>query len=102
MAFLIRRRNISYVLVDIENPQAAIVTRSGDFSAAVNHALCQVEDWQEWIEANLPTVERHYPGIRAPEAWIVIGRARELDNPAKRRLIRRNKYARPRSDQNIR
>jgi ppGpp synthetase/RelA/SpoT-type nucleotidyltranferase len=88
--FLVQRPDGSYLLVEIENPQAALFTKSGDFSAALNHALRQVEDWQEWIEANLPTVERYFPGIRAPEAWVVIGRARGLADAEKRRLVRRN------------
>lgn len=88
--FLVQRPDGSYLLVEIENPQATLFTRNGDFSAALNHALRQVEDWQEWIEANLPTVERYFPGIRAPEAWVVIGRDRRLAEVEKRRLGRRN------------
>lgn len=88
--FLVQRPDGSYLLVEIENPQATLFTKSGDFSAGVNHAVRQVEDWQEWIEANLPTVERYFPGIRAPEAWIVIGRDRGLADAEKRRLVRRN------------
>jgi ppGpp synthetase/RelA/SpoT-type nucleotidyltranferase len=88
--FLVQRPDGSYLLVEIENPQATLFTKSGDFSVGVNHALRQVEDWQEWIEANLPTVERYFPGIRAPEAWVVIGRDHGLADAEKRRLIRRN------------
>lgn len=88
--FLIQRPDGTYVLVEIENPQAAVVTQSGDFSATVNHALCQVEDWQEWIEGNLPTVERYYPGMRAFEAWVVVGRRRGLTEVGLRRIARRN------------
>lgn len=88
--FLVQRPDGSYLLVEIENPQATLFTKKGDFSASVNHALRQVEDWQEWIEANLPTVERYFPGIRAPEAWVIIGRDRGLADAEKRRLVRRN------------
>lgn len=88
--FLVQRPDGSYLLVEIENPQAPLFTKSGDFSASLNHALRQVEDWQEWIEANLATVERYFPGIRAPEAWVVIGRDRGLGDAEKRRLVRRN------------
>src|SRR5262249_26043706 len=88
--FLVQRPDGSYVLVEIENPQATLFTRGGDFSVSINHALRQVEDWQEWIEANLPTVERDFPGIRAPEAWVIIGRDRALADTEKRRLVRRN------------
>jgi Domain of unknown function (DUF4263) len=66
--FLIQRPNGSYLLVEIENPQASLFTKGGNFSAAVNHALRQVEDWQEWIEANLPnsgTVLPRHEGSRS-------------------------------------
>lgn len=59
--FVVQRPDGSYLLIELENPRAELFTKSGEFSAGVNHALRQVEDWQEWIEANLPTVERSYP-----------------------------------------
>src|SRR5882724_1806868 len=90
MDFLVRRPDGTYILIEIENPKAPIVTQSGDFSSAVNHALCQVEDWQEWIEQNLPTVDKYYPGIRSPEAWVIIGRSRGLAKIGERRIARRN------------
>lgn len=88
--FLVRDPCGEYVLVEIENPNAPVVTKTGDLTAHLNHALCQVEDWQEWIESNLPMVERVYPGIRSPEAWVVIGRDQDLSEIGKRRISRRN------------
>jgi ppGpp synthetase/RelA/SpoT-type nucleotidyltranferase len=88
--FIIQRADGTYVLVEIENPRRPIVIGNGDFSAPLNHALCQVEDWQEWIEANLSTVEKYFPGMRAPEAWVVIGRNQNLTDAGKRRIARRN------------
>jgi hypothetical protein len=88
--FLVQKPDSTYLLVEIENPQARLFIKSGDFSADVNHAIRQVEDWQEWIEANLPTVERSYPGIRAPEALVVIGRDRGLSSAERDRLARHN------------
>lgn len=88
--FLVRDPCGTYLLVEIENPQASLVTKGGDLSATVNHALCQVEDWQEWIESNLPIVEKYYPGIKSPEAWVIVGRDRDLSDAGKRRIARRN------------
>lgn len=88
--FIVQRPDGSFLLVEIENPQAQLFTKAGEFGATVNHALRQVEDWQEWIEANLPTVERYYPSIRSPEAWVIAGRDRGLADPERRRLARRN------------
>jgi ppGpp synthetase/RelA/SpoT-type nucleotidyltranferase len=88
--FLVQKPDSSHLLVEIENPQAQLFIQSGDFSAGLNHAIRQVEDWQEWIEANIPTVERYYPGIRAPEALVVIGRDLSLSSVERARLSRRN------------
>lgn len=42
------------------------------------------------MEQNLPLVERHYPGLRSPEGWVIIGRSSGLTDFEKRRLLRRN------------
>ena len=88
--FLVQKPDATYLLVEIENPQVALFAKAGEFSAGVNHALRQVEDWQEWIEANLPTADKYFPGISSPEAWVVIGRDWPLSDKLRRRLARRN------------
>lgn len=87
--FMVRRPNATYLLVELESPRRRIVTADGDFTAEMNHALCQVEDWQEWIENNLTTVQRYYPEITSPEGLIVIGRE-DGSEAQSRRLRRRN------------
>jgi len=90
MDFLLRLPDSSYLLVEIENPRHRLFTTSGDFSAPVNHAVRQVEDWQDWIETNLLVVEKKYPGMVAPFGQVVIGRSHDLDEQQLRRLRRRN------------
>lgn len=90
MDFLIREADGSYVVVEIENPNHALVTRNGDIAAPVNHAQQQIEDWQEWIEDNLPTVQRYYPDISAPRGLVVIGRSRSFSRTEHRKIARRN------------
>ncbi len=87
--FMVRRPNATYLLVELENPRHQITTQAGDFTAEVNHALCQVEDWQEWIEGNLTTVQGYYPEMTSPEGLVVIGREDGSEQQA-RRLRRRN------------
>jgi ppGpp synthetase/RelA/SpoT-type nucleotidyltranferase len=87
--FMVRRPDATYLLVELENPRHRITTQAGDFTAEVNHALCQVEDWQEWMESNLPTVQRRYPELTSPEGLVVIGRD-DGDERQARRLRRRN------------
>jgi ppGpp synthetase/RelA/SpoT-type nucleotidyltranferase len=90
MDFLIREAEKDYVVVEIENPRHPVITQRGDISAPVNHALQQVEDWQEWIEDNLPTVQRYYPDISAPKGLVIIGRSKSFTRVQQRKLARRN------------
>ena len=86
--FMVRRPDATYLLVELENPRHRITTQEGDFTAAVNHALCQVEDWQEWMERNPRLVQDHYPELTSPEGLVVIGR--DGNEQQVRRLRRRN------------
>lgn len=88
--FLIRESDGSYLLVELENVRQRLFTKDGDFTQEVNHAQRQVEDWQQWIEANLPMVQKQYPDIVSPKGLIVIGRNQGLTQDQKARLARRN------------
>jgi ppGpp synthetase/RelA/SpoT-type nucleotidyltranferase len=90
MDFLIREANGDYIVVEIENPKHQVITKSGDISAPVNHARQQVEDWQEWIEDNLPTVQRTFPDMSAPKGLIIIGRSENFTRDQRRKLARHN------------
>ena len=88
--FLIREADGTYVLVEIENPRHRLFTQKGDFTAEVNHAQRQVEDWQEWIEDNLSTVQKAYPDMSSPRGLVVIGRLGTMAEKDRKRLDRRN------------
>lgn len=88
--FIIREAAGEYVLVEIESPKCRLFTKRGDFTAEVSHAVQQVEDWQEWLEQNLPTAQRHYPDIVSPRGSIVIGRSSTLSEKERKKLARRN------------
>lgn len=88
--FIIREATGDYILVEIENPKRSLFTKRGDFTADVTHAVQQVEDWQEWLEQNLPTAQRYYPDIVSPRGLIVIGRLSTLTQKERQKLARRN------------
>jgi len=88
--FVIREADGTYVLVEIENPRHNLFNKSGDFTAAVSHAQRQVEDWQEWIEDNLSSMQKRFPDIVSPRGLVVIGRSINLSAEEKKRLARRN------------
>lgn len=88
--FLVRESDGSYLLVELENVRHRLFTKDGDFTFEVNHAQRQVEDWQQWIEANLPMVQKQYPDMISPKGLVVIGRDQGLMEDQRARLARRN------------
>lgn len=90
MDFMIREAEGEFVLTEIEKPRHKLFTKEGDFAAAVNHAQRQVEDWQDWVEDNLSTMQKTYPGIISPKGLVIIGRSRGLLDSEERKLRRRN------------
>lgn len=88
--FIIREATGDYILVEIENPKRTLFTKRGDFTAEVSHAVQQVEDWQEWLEQNLPTAQRQYPDIVSPRGLTVMGRHVNLGQKERQKLSRRN------------
>ncbi len=88
--FLIRESDGKYLMVEIENPRHPLFTKAGEFTNQVNHAIRQVEDWQQWVESNLPMVQKKYPDIVSPSGLLVIGRSQFLTNEERQRLERRN------------
>ena len=86
--------------VELERPQAKMFNKSGDASAALNHALRQINDWRDWLSRNLDYAAR--PRDRAglglidihPEldGMVIIGRDVDLDRraiaPRRQRLER--------------
>lgn len=90
MDFVIREAIGSYILVEIENPNLPLFTRHGDFTYQANHAIGQVEEWQEWIENNLPMVQKRYPEMISPKGLVIMGRSAQLTDSLRVKISRRN------------
>src|SRR5207245_5987057 len=45
--------------VELESPTAKLFTKSGDPSAALNHAIRQIQDWRSWLTQNLDYARRN-------------------------------------------
>ncbi len=73
--FVIEMTTSRYILVELENPKHTIFTQSGDYSAIVNHAERQVEDWILFMRKNPEAVADKLPSIVAPEGMVVVGRS---------------------------
>lgn len=86
--------------VELERPQAKMFNKNGDPSAALTHALRQINDWREWLSQNLDYATR--PPERSGlnlidihpelEGTIIIGRDADFDrraNSARRQRLER-------------
>lgn len=76
--FLIARSDsnafgVQVMLVECESPQHKLFTKSGDVTAALNHAIGQVRCWQGWIRANRSyfarSVAQALRKVRFTDAW---------------------------------
>jgi hypothetical protein len=89
--FVIEMPGQRYVLVEVEKPAHRVFTGKDRFTKETTHAQQQVEDWMNHIR-DYPAEfrERIMPGIREPEAWVVIGRSRDMSDSQRRALQGKN------------
>lgn len=79
--------------VELERPQARLFIKNGDASAALNHAIRQIEDWRDWLSRNRDYAtrprERAGLGLRDIDprlsGLVVIGRGSDPDAQITRR-----------------
>jgi hypothetical protein len=75
-------------LVEIESPTAKLLTRRGDPSRELTHALRQVRDWERWIETNRDYANRLMPGIDHPLGHVFMGRRSEIESTKAKEQLR--------------
>lgn len=83
--FVLELADQQYILVEIEAASHDLYTREKNPrkrkpTAALNTALQQIEDWQDWVQHNISYLSTHLPEINHPQYWLIIGRS-----PAQRR-----------------
>lgn len=66
-----------WLLVELESPSARMFNKNGDPSAALGHAIRQIQDWRAWLKSNrdyairsraqngldLPDIDQNTPGL---------------------------------------
>lgn len=77
-------------LIEIESPKHRMFNKSGDPSAALIHAIQQVENWHAWIGQNLSYAQQLMPSIQYPMGYVFIGRRADLSISDANRLKRLN------------
>lgn len=80
--FVVRRRDGTYVLIEIEPASARIFQRvKQEPTKEFNHACQQVRDWQRYVRDNVHTVrtEQKLENIYDPRGMVIIGRTQDID-----------------------
>ncbi len=73
-------------LVEIEPPDQSLFTQNGNPSAALTHAIQQVQDWTRWCEDNINSAQSLMPGLRYPLCFVFLGRRSQLTSEIKEKL----------------
>ncbi len=98
-AYFISQSNGEFLkLIEIESPTLTIFTENkDDFTAEMNHALQQLDDWSGWCDRNKgyiysliePLVDEDYitglPGFSRIEFLLIAGRRSQLSNTRRKR-----------------
>lgn len=88
--FVIRSIDNTYTVIEIEDPLKPILTKSGNLSNETNHAKRQALEYREWVTSNQLYAEKNFPSIWRPNAIVVIGMERNLDQHQRDRLKQEN------------
>lgn len=89
--FVIQMPDEEYILVEIEQANHPLYTKTGNLSKEVVHAQRQVKDWRAWVADNIHYARNVLPNISEPEAWVIIGRSHSLSRASRQKLRRENK-----------
>jgi hypothetical protein len=88
--FVVRRLDNKYLLVEIEKPQDAVFTVGNDFSAKFSHALGQILDFQQWVDAHAEYGRSLLPNISSPKGILIMGNAASFSPWQRQKLHRFN------------
>lgn len=73
-------RRWSWILVEIEPAEFPLITKSGNPSAQLTHAVRQISDWRNWISENTAYARTILPDITPTcHGLIVMGRRRMIN-----------------------
>jgi len=78
-------------LVEIGSPGSDLLTKSGDPSPALAHAMQQARDWCAWIHDHTEYAQKLMPQISHPLCHIFLGRRKDI-TPANRERLRKIRY----------
>ncbi|WP_019849569.1 Shedu anti-phage system protein SduA domain-containing protein [Desulfitobacterium sp. PCE1] len=59
--------DISFVFVELQKPYGNITTKDGELGDTFRKGLKQIEDWQEWLEANYSSLYETFVKYKHPD-----------------------------------
>lgn len=71
--FVVKRSDGSYLVVEIECPSKALITKAGHPSAEVTHAEHQATDYRKYMLGHIANVKAVFPGFSEPDCLVVVG-----------------------------
>lgn len=49
-----------FIFVEVEKPKGEITTKNGEFGTTIRRGIKQIDDWDEWIEANFHSLRLEF------------------------------------------
>jgi antiviral defense system Shedu protein SduA len=79
--FVIKYKDGSYRIVEIERPNKRLTTSSGQGRSEVTQAVFQLSEFRNFVEKHASVLQQEFPGIRASNCryTLIIGRERDDD-----------------------
>lgn len=90
--FVIRRRDNTYLVVEIECPSKRLITSGCQLSAETTHAVTQAFDYANFLNERHGEVKNYFPNFSSPDCLVVIGLEGGLTEEQKSVLSLENKY----------
>lgn len=88
--FVLKRSDGSYLVVEIECPDKAMITKAGHPSAGVTHAEHQATDYRKYMMRHIANVKDVFPGFSEPDCLVVVGLEGTLSKDQKAALASLN------------
>lgn len=88
--FVVKRSDGSYLVVEIECPSKAMITKAGHPSADVTHAEHQATDYRKYMMGHISNVKDVFPGFSEPDCLVVVGLEETLSKDQKAALASLN------------
>ena len=92
--FIVRRKDDTYLIIEIECPSKLLITSANQLSADATHAAMQAIDYAAFLVERYPEAQKHFPNFRSPDCLVIIGTESQLSPEQNRILNLENQHRR--------